>query len=215
MKKSVALLAGVIGAIVSGPALAATSVSYTGGSGALPAGVTVIQDFEALGAGTPGAAIGPNAFVYSDSVANASARPAFGSTGNFATVLTNGSYSIDFAATNVLAFVLGSLDTYNGLTLRYEDGSSQLYSGGQIINDLSFPSGNQISGETNGVVKYTVVNGPRLTGATFTSSANSFEFDNIATAAVPEPATWALMVGGFGLVGFGLRRRRSQQVAFA
>lgn len=29
-----------------------------------------------------------------------------------------------------------------------------------------------------------------------------------ATAAVPEPATWALMVIGFGAVGFALRRRK-------
>lgn len=28
-------------------------------------------------------------------------------------------------------------------------------------------------------------------------------------AAVPEPSTWALLAAGFGLVGFGLRRRRS------
>ncbi len=40
--------------------------------------------------------------------------------------------------------------------------------------------------------------------------------DNIAfdvrvadTAAVPEPASWALMIGGFGLVGGSLRNRRS------
>ncbi len=215
MKKSVALLAGVVAIALSGPAVAVTTVAFAGGSGTLPANTVIIQDFEALAAGTPGASIGINAFVYSDSVGGASARPAHGSTGNFATVLTGGSYSINFAATNVLSFVLGSLDTYNGLTLAYEDGSSQLYAGGQIINDLTFPSGNQISGETNGVVTYSVANGPRLTGATFTSSANSFEFDNIATAAVPEPATWAMMIGGFGMVGFGLRRRRRADHAFA
>jgi len=32
-------------------------------------------------------------------------------------------------------------------------------------------------------------------------------------AAVPEPASWALMVGGFGLAGATLRRRRSQALA--
>ena len=121
-------------------------------------------------------------------------------------MLTGGSYTVQFAATNLFAFVLGSLDTYNTLTLRYEDGSSQAYAGGQIINDLSFPSGDQISGETNGVVSYRVTSGPRLTGATFTSSANSFEFDNLA-AAVPEPATWAMMIGGFGMIGAASRRR--------
>jgi hypothetical protein len=26
---------------------------------------------------------------------------------------------------------------------------------------------------------------------------------------VPEPATWAMMIGGFGLVGGALRRRRA------
>jgi len=32
-------------------------------------------------------------------------------------------------------------------------------------------------------------------------------------AAVPEPASWALMIGGFGLVGFGLRRRPRARLA--
>jgi len=36
----------------------------------------------------------------------------------------------------------------------------------------------------------------------------------IAMAAVPEPATWALIIGGFGLVG-GAMRRRSTKVQFA
>ncbi len=33
--------------------------------------------------------------------------------------------------------------------------------------------------------------------------------------AVPEPATWLMMIGGFGLVGAGLRRRRGVGVAAA
>lgn len=42
-------------------------------------------------------------------------------------------------------------------------------------------------------------------------------FDNVRydlSAAVPEPAAWALMIGGFGLVGGALRRRASR-IAFA
>jgi len=35
------------------------------------------------------------------------------------------------------------------------------------------------------------------------------------TASVPEPGTWALMLGGFGFTGSALRRRRATRVAFA
>lgn len=37
---------------------------------------------------------------------------------------------------------------------------------------------------------------------------------NVAAAAVPEPATWAMMVIGFGVVGAGLRRRSHVAVRF-
>ena len=42
--------------------------------------------------------------------------------------------------------------------------------------------------------------------------------DSIAITAVPEPATWALMILGFGIVGSALRRRRGKvttRVSFA
>lgn len=45
----------------------------------------------------------------------------------------------------------------------------------------------------------------------------SIVFDNLrfgsAVAAVPEPATWGLMILGFGMVGTGLRQRRTLAVA--
>lgn len=36
---------------------------------------------------------------------------------------------------------------------------------------------------------------------------DNFSFDT-AVAGVPEPATWAMMIGGFGLIGSAMRRRR-------
>ena len=35
------------------------------------------------------------------------------------------------------------------------------------------------------------------------------DFINESIAAIPEPTTWALMIGGFGLAGAALRRRRA------
>ncbi len=43
---------------------------------------------------------------------------------------------------------------------------------------------------------------------------SDFAPENSTIAAIPEPASWALMLGGFGLVGTALRRRR-QQIRFA
>jgi hypothetical protein len=45
--------------------------------------------------------------------------------------------------------------------------------------------------------------------------ADNLTFDRInMPGAVPEPATWAMMIGGFGLVGGAMRTRR-RAVAFA
>lgn len=55
---------------------------------------------------------------------------------------------------------------------------------------------------------------------TFRNDPNFWYLDNVTiaeTAAVPEPASWAMMVAGFGLIGGAARRRRkvSTSVTFA
>ncbi|QYE33639.1 PEPxxWA-CTERM sorting domain-containing protein (plasmid) [Polymorphobacter megasporae] len=41
----------------------------------------------------------------------------------------------------------------------------------------------------------------------------SYSF-NAVTAAVPEPATWAMMIIGFGVVGLGMRHRSTRSINF-
>jgi len=44
--------------------------------------------------------------------------------------------------------------------------------------------------------------------------SNTLDFRIRAAAAAPEPASWAMMLGGFGLVGGAMRSRRKTAVAF-
>ncbi|MFS0736032.1 PEPxxWA-CTERM sorting domain-containing protein [Sphingomonas sp. 1P06PA] len=47
---------------------------------------------------------------------------------------------------------------------------------------------------------------------TFASGLSEVQFEGSAITAVPEPAAWALMIGGFGLVGGSLRRASRRPV---
>lgn len=51
-------------------------------------------------------------------------------------------------------------------------------------------------------VRYQSINTNRIQGGSAVGEAQT------PTAGVPEPATWAMMIAGFGLVGASLRRRR-------
>lgn len=46
---------------------------------------------------------------------------------------------------------------------------------------------------------------------TTAGAGSGFNFDNLTSAGVPEPATWATMIAGFALVGLMMRRRRRVQ----
>ncbi len=45
------------------------------------------------------------------------------------------------------------------------------------------------------------------------SGATGLGTFTLTAAAVPEPASWALFVAGFGVVGYGMRARREHSVA--
>ena len=69
---------------------------------------------------------------------------------------------------------------------------------------------NQPSGYT--WIEETGLAGYNITAFSFTG-ANYKQLDDITITAVPEPESWALMIVGFGLVGFGARRSRVDRVA--
>jgi len=100
------------------------------------------------------------------------------------------------------------LDIYTGATYN-GDGT---FTGGTITHVNAGPTGfsETIGGvgvpitalENNYIVLYGVSRGNGSYGGQVTFEPN----------AVPEPATWAMMLFGFGAVGFGLRRRKKEQV---
>jgi hypothetical protein len=51
------------------------------------------------------------------------------------------------------------------------------------------------------------------TGASAFSSALTLSVPPVGASAVPEPASWAMMISGFGLIGGAMRRRKSQVTA--
>lgn len=73
-------------------------------------------------------------------------------------------------------------------------------------NGLYFSfGGGQANLYSNSATSYTL-----YTAANGQFGANSD--GTLSVQAVPEPATWGMMLVGFGLVGFGLRSRRKQSV---
>ncbi|MBS0332854.1 MAG: PEPxxWA-CTERM sorting domain-containing protein [Proteobacteria bacterium] len=109
-------------------------------------------------------------------------------------------------------FYMGSPDDYNTVTFTFVDSSINpiTLSGAAIWGGAPAGNGDQSQGFT---VSYAFSS--QVKSVNFASSANSFEFDKLA-GAVPEPASWALMILGFGGAGAALRgQRRRQAVAAA
>jgi hypothetical protein len=99
---------------------------------------------------------------------------------------------------------------------------------GNLLLDVTIPTTATVSGAGFGFLTFDTVNtlndgiysvvdinnGAATTGFADTAGAITSFTTSAVTAAVPEPASWALMIGGFGFAGMAMRRR-SRQISFA
>ncbi|MCU6455830.1 PEPxxWA-CTERM sorting domain-containing protein [Sphingomonas sp. A2-49] len=109
-----------------------------------------------------------------------------------------------------ISLFVGSLDTYNTVELLDAAGTAIGTYSGTAMSGGAIPLG-AMTPSNNRRVTFTGTDGTVFYGAKFYNQGNNsaFEFDNVSfTAAVPEPATWAMMILGFGMVGFAARNRR-------
>jgi hypothetical protein len=129
----------------------------------------------------------------------------------------NGTFSYDYAGGNLLTLTAFSLDLGSahfgladvGATFNSINDSLQIggLANGGIANLL---------GTTNDFVltlTFDPLTGTGGNGAFQFTTANTNSFylaTSASSTAVPEPATWAMMLLGFGAIGFAMRRSRKQ-----
>ena len=156
---------------------------------------------------------------------NLDAAPFGGTDGYYAVSPDNGPGTISlasFGAISSLSFIWGSVDSGNTLEFLNAAGNA-FYSvtGATLLGAIA--NGNQTTGTSNPVVTFSftgasqLISGMRLTALPGGNNPSgfSFEIDNLAISAVPEPATWGMMMLGLGLAGVSLRRRKASTVRLA
>lgn len=201
------LIAAVAAAALAAPASATVNFDFAPGAASPGTGFVVINTFD-----TAAGITGSGFQIKTPPADGAGAPPANSVPAGtpYLSVLGGGSATIGFGgAFRAFQFDWGSIDTYNTLTIHWLGGNTAVIPGTNFTNPAN---GNQVSPGTNGLLTVSGDAGELFTGITLSSGTNSFEIDNLAVA-VPEPASWALMILGFGGVGAALRSRRRASFA--
>ncbi len=144
------------------------------------------------------------------------------------------SFSLSYDGASELSFSLGnqtrsfsdfeanlpavvSASPLNRLSFIVRDGSAGTITlSNLVVNGVSYDDVSSV----DGINYYTLAGNFRnafsvtgtlgLSGVTGGAESNSLQI--LVGNAVPEPATWAMMIGGFGLVGASMRRRAARAV---
>ena len=172
------------------------------------AGESLVWDFDAVA--NPNYTYFGNALPIS--IPGVAAAPAGDATRyGFAYPGSDATFQLNTGTLSSLSFYLGSLDTYN--TISFFNGTTLVASfTGTQLTIPNPANGNQTAGDTNRRYFFTFGAADNVNRVVFNTTQPAFEFDDIAAAVsgVPEPSTWAMMILGFGFVGFMLRNGRRQ-----
>ncbi|WP_294197593.1 PEPxxWA-CTERM sorting domain-containing protein [uncultured Sphingomonas sp.] len=199
------------------PAAAVTFVADNGSSDVFAASAVGAQvTFDAVTA--PGFSV-VGGGTMTGNVWNQGANPQGAPSNNvFMYVLANSSATVTSlaGAFQNVSLYLGSIDAGNTIDVLGQGGAVLRSFTGTDLVAPNMATGNQTSDLTNRLITFKASGNEQLTGVRFSSSVNSLEFDNVRfSAAVPEPATWAMMILGFGVVGYVMRRRPAARFAQA
>jgi len=169
-------------------------------------GMVMLDDFDSIDAAYT-SYVG-NIIEYPDEFEDpiVTTAPPPGDLTNYASVQGGGSATYTMLAGRTLrgfSFYLGSPDMYNRMTFNFVGGGSQTLTGNEIWDGPDFGGD-----RSKGFRVYYDFGGQKVSSITFESDQNAFEFDGLA-GVVPEPATWAMMIRGFGAAGAMIRRRRT------
>lgn len=211
-----ALAAVALAALTTTASAAVNLAGSTAFDSAPAAGESIVWNFDTTNDTTHFSFFGP---TFATSVLGVAAAPAGDSTvfgaaepGSNAVLNVLSGFQL-----NTLSFYLGSLDDFNTLEFFHNGTLITAFTG----NQLTVPNpanGDQTGGDTNRRYFFTMDAADGVNQVVFVSNGKpAFEFDNIAAAisGVPEPQTWAMMILGFGMIGFMLRNGRRKAATAA